>query len=81
VLQVDRDLGQGDVVPLLVQPEPRLAVRAVEDGVANPARQPVDGDRVARQPDAGDRRRGDQRQKEAERQPVAPPSRPQQAQS
>ena len=48
--RVGRDLVERHVVPLLVEPEPRLAVGAVEHRVADAARQPVDRDRVARQP-------------------------------
>ena len=45
VLQVGGDLVERDVVPLLVEPEPRLAVGAVEHRVADAARQPVDARR------------------------------------
>ena len=70
VLQVGRDLVERDVVPLLVEAEPRLAVGAVEHRVADAARQPMDGDRVARQPDARHRAADDQRDHERERDPV-----------
>ena len=42
VLQVGRDFRQRDVMPLLVEPEPRLTVGAVKDGIADAASQPVD---------------------------------------
>ena len=61
VLQIGGDLVERDVVPLFVEPEPRLAVGAVEHGVADAARQAVHGDGVARQPDAGDGGAADQR--------------------
>ena len=48
VLQIGRNLRERHIVALLVEPEPRLAVGAVEDGVADAARQPMDRDRVAR---------------------------------
>jgi hypothetical protein len=46
VLQVRGNLAKRDVVALLVEPEPGLAVRAVEDGVADPPRQPVHDDGI-----------------------------------
>ncbi len=54
--QVGRDLVQGDVAAVLVQREPRLAVGAVEDGVADPAGQAAHGEGVARGPEDGHRR-------------------------
>ena len=57
VLQVGRDLGERHVVPLFVEPEPRLAVRAVEHRVADAARQAMHGHGVARQPRRRRRRR------------------------
>ena len=80
VLQVGGDLVQRDVVTLLVEAEPGLAVGAVEHGVADPARQPVHGDRVARQPDARHRAADDQRGDERQRDPVGDAARPQQVQ-
>ena len=65
VLQVGRDLVERDVVPLLVEPEPRLAVGAVEHRVADAARQAVHGDRVARQPHTGHGAAADQRDRAA----------------
>ena len=48
--QRGRDLVQGHVAPVLVQGEPGLAVRAVEDGVADPAGQPVHAPGPLRRP-------------------------------
>jgi hypothetical protein len=48
--QGGRDLVQGDVAPVLVQREPGLAVAAVEDGVADPACQPMHGPGLLRGP-------------------------------
>src|SRR5476651_1979066 len=80
VLQVGRDLVERYVVALLVEPEPRLAVRAVEHGVADAARQAMDRHGISRQPDAGDHAAGDQCEQERQRDPVGPAARPQQAQ-
>ena len=80
VLQVGRDLVERDVVPLLVEAEPRLAVRAVEHRVADAARQPMHRDGVARQPDAGDGGAADEQGQQRQREPVGPAARPQQAQ-
>src|SRR5688572_1615289 len=43
VLEMDGHGGDRDVVPLLVESEPALAVGAVEPGVADAARQLIDG--------------------------------------
>ena len=80
VLQIGGDLVERDVVPLFVEPEPRLAVGAVEHRVADAARQPMDRDGVARQPDAGDGGAADQRDQQRQRDPVGPAPRAQQAQ-
>jgi hypothetical protein len=53
VLQIGRDLRQLDVVPLLVESEPDLAVAVEKDRVADTARQTMDDDRGTPQPDAG----------------------------
>ena len=55
VLQVGRDLVERDVVALLVETEPGFAIGAVEDGIADAARETVHRNGVARHPD--DRRR------------------------
>jgi len=67
-------------VPLLVQPEPRLAVRAVEHRVADAAGQPVHRNGVARQPHGRDDGRGDQREQQRERNPLGGAPRPEQVQ-
>ncbi len=80
VLQIDRDFVERDVMALLVEPEPGLAIGAVEHGVADAARQAVHRHRVARQPDAGHRGAADQRDQQRDPDPVRPSPRPQQAQ-
>ena len=65
---------------LLVEPEPGLAVRAVEDGVADAPRQPVHDDGIAGQEDGGDRAADDQRDEQRQRNPVREASGPQQVQ-
>ena len=61
VLQVGRDRVERDVVALFIEPEPRLAVAAVEHGVADAARQPMDGDGMAGHPPDRDGARHDGR--------------------
>ena len=80
VLQIERDVVERHVVPLLVEAEPRLAVGAVEDRVADAACQPVDGDGVARQPHRRDAGGRDERQQQRERDPLGPSPRPEQVQ-
>ena len=80
VLQIDGDVVERHVVPLLVEPEPWLAVGAVEDRVADPPRQPMHGDGVSRQPDGRHTGRGDEREEQRERDPLGPPARPEQVQ-
>ena len=58
VLQVGGDVVETDVVALFVEPEPRLAVGAGEDRVADAAGQPMYGARVARHPPCRHCRRG-----------------------
>src|SRR5262245_20928413 len=41
VLEVRGDIAERHIMALLVQPEPRPAAAVVEDGVADPAREPV----------------------------------------
>jgi hypothetical protein len=70
MLHVGSDLGERDVVPLLVQTKPRLTVGPVEDGVADTTGQPVDGDRIARQPPDRRGAAGNEQDDERRRQPV-----------
>ena len=67
-------------MPLLVQPEPGPAVGRVEHGVTDPARQPVDTDRVPRQPDGGDRAARDERGDKPQGDPLGCPLRAKQVQ-
>ena len=76
VLQVRRDVGQRHVLPLLIHPEPFLAVRGEEPCVADAARQPVDGVALTHGPRHGDGRRNRQHDEDGGRDPVADPPRP-----
>src|SRR5437762_620156 len=80
VLEFGRDVVERDVVPLFVEPEPRLAVRAVEHRVADAARQSVDGHRIARQPNGRDDAHHDEDREEPQRKPIGETPRPEQVQ-
>ena len=76
VLQVGRDRVERDVVALLIEPEPRLAVAAVEHRVADAARQPMDGDRMARHPPGQHSRSAERDAKDRQSRRSLPASRP-----
>src|SRR5262249_4787864 len=70
VLKVGRDLVERNVMTLLVEPEPRLTVGAVEHRVADAARQPVHRRGVAQQPHGRDAAREGENRKKPQRQPI-----------
>ena len=63
VLEVGRDVGEGDVEPVLVHPEPPRPVRRQEPRVPHPAPQLVHGPRLAQGPGERD---GGQHHEDAE---------------
>ncbi len=80
VLHERRNLRERHVVALLVQPEPRLSVGAVKNGIADAARQPMHRDGVPRQPPRGHAGEKDERANERDGDPVPATSRPKQLQ-
>ena len=77
LLQVQRDVGERHVLVVLVHAEPAPAVGRQEPGVADAARQPMDGIALAEHPGHRDRGEDDQRHEDHREHPVAHPPRPQ----
>ena len=69
VLQIGGDAGERHVAPLLVEPEPRLAVGRVEHRVADAPAQAADRDGVPAEPPDGDGRARQQAEDQCEREP------------